>query len=87
MTSHCRKNNIPSTTRGFGETENDFWVRLKEDAHYYNFETLKTFGDREGELIRLRFLVYLKDKEGKFKFLDALRITEKLTAEELSQTL
>ena len=50
-----------STAHGSVETEIDFLGR-REAARYCEFETIKTCGDPEAELTRLRFLAGWKDK-------------------------
>ena len=65
-----------STAQGSDEPGTDFLALLREAARYCKFETLETPTDHEAELIRMRILAGLKDKEEKLKFLDALRFNE-----------
>lgn len=76
-----------STSQDSEESESDYLARLREAARYCKFEALKTSNEPEAELIRLRFIAGLKDKEEKLKLLDALRVNDRLSVEELLQTI
>ena len=76
-----------SIEQGNAEKEADFLARLREAARYCKFNDLKTCNDPEAELIRLRFIAGLSDREAKLKLLEQLREKADLTCQDWMQTL
>jgi hypothetical protein len=76
-----------SVEQGHEENEADFLARLREAARHCKFGQLKTCDDPEAELIRLRFIAGLRDKEIKLKLLEQLRTNDALSCQDLLQTI
>ena len=76
-----------STEQGSNENEADFLARLREAARYSKFDDLKNSNGPEAELIRLRFIAGLRNREAKLKLREQLRGNEALACQDLLQTL
>jgi hypothetical protein len=62
-----------SETQLEGETDTQFHLRLKGALRFCHFDELKTCKDPEEEMLKLKFISGLRNKETKYKVLEFLR--------------
>ena len=62
-----------SVIQGVGESDDDFLARLREETRYCDFEKLKTAGNPEEELVKIKFISGLRDPEAKLRLLDGIK--------------
>ena len=62
-----------SVIQVLGESDDDFLARLREKAHYCDFEKIKTGAYLEEEFVKIKFISGLRDLESKFRLLDGVK--------------
>ena len=56
-----------SLVQGVEESDDDFLARLREEAHYCDFEKLKTAANPEEELVKRKYISGFRDSEVKLR--------------------
>ena len=76
-----------SVIQGVGESDNDFLAHLREEARYCDFEKLKTAGNPEDELVKMKFISGLREPEAKLRLLDGIKAKPAMLVTEMTESL
>ena len=77
-----------SVIQGVGESDDDLLARLREEAHYCDFEKLKTAANPEEELITINFISGLRDHpDKKLILLDFIKAKPAMSVTEMTKSL
>ena len=77
-----------SVIQGVGESDDDFLARLREEAHYCDFEKLKTAANPEEELVTINFISGLRDHpEAKLILLVFIKAKPAMSVTEMTESL
>ena len=73
--------------QSLGESGDDFLASLTEETRYCDFEKLKTAANPEEELVKIEFILGLRDPEAKLRLLDDIKIKTTMSITEMTKSL
>ena len=76
-----------SVVQGVGESDDDFLAHLREEAHYCDFEKLKTLTNPEEELVKTKIILGLRDLKAKLRLLDSIKTKPTMYLSKMTESL
>ena len=76
-----------SVVQGVGESDDGFLAHLREEAHYCDFEKLKTVTNPEEELVKIKFISGLRNAEAKLRLVDGIKTNPTISLSEMTKNL
>ena len=76
-----------SVVQGVGESDDNFLASLREEARCCYFKKLKTVTNPEEELVKIKFILGLRDPEAKLELLDSIKTKPTMSLSKMTENL
>ena len=76
-----------SVIQSVGESDDDFFARLREEAGYCDFKKLKTAANPEEDLVKTKLISGLRDPVAKIRLLDGIKAKSTMLITKVTESL